>query len=236
MKKTLFIPILIVFFAVLAHAQQMVEIAIEITEINENHSKQYGIEFPGTIETGETLIPSLVETGIWERWTPFSAALKAMEADGSAKVLSKPKLVTKSGSTARFMVGGEFPVAEITASAATIEWKEYGIIMKITPVVLANGKIDLLVETELSRLDYNTLVAGYPSIAKRAAISHLIIKNGETMILAGLIETTQGKTVKGVPILSKIPLLGALFRTTSITESKTNLLVFVTPTLLAEKR
>ena len=233
--KKIFLTIAAFFFTALAHAQ-LVEIAIEITEINENHSKQYGIEFPGTIETGEVLIPSLVETGNWERFTPFSAALKAMEANGSAKVLSKPKLITKSGSTARFMVGGEFPIAEITAAAATIEWKEYGIIMKITPTILSNGRIDLLVETELSRLDYNTLVAGYPSIAKRAALSHLIIKNGETMILAGLIETTQGKTVKGVPILSKIPLLGALFRTTSITESKTNLLVFVTPTLLEEKR
>lgn len=233
--KKLFLIVATIFLTALAHAQ-LVEIAIEITEINENHSKQYGIEFPGTIETGEVLIPSLVETGAWERFTPFSAALKAMEANGSAKVLSKPRLVTKSGSTARFMVGGEFPIAEITAAAATIEWKEYGIIMKITPTILSNGRIDLLVETELSRLDYNTLVAGYPSIAKRAALSHLIIKNGETMILAGLIETTQGKTVKGVPILSKIPLLGALFRTTSITESKTNLLVFVTPTLLEEKR
>jgi pilus assembly protein CpaC len=234
MKKFIFVPIL--FLASFTYAQQMIEIAIEITEINENQSQEFGIEFPGSIETMEGNIPSLVEAGAWQRLTPFSAILKAMYANGSAKILSKPKLITKSGSTAKFMVGGEFPVAEITVASTKIEWKEYGIIMTITPTVLAGGKIDLKVQTELSRLDYNAPVGGFPSIAKRAALSHLIIKNGETMILAGLIETTQGKTITGIPLLSKIPLLGALFRTTKITENSTNVLVFVTPTLLAENR
>lgn len=235
MNKLICISALL-FLSVFAYPQQMVEISVEITEINENESRQFGIEWPAIIETAESNIPSLVETGIWGRVTPFSATIRALEANGSAKVLSKPKLIAKSGSTAKFMVGGEFPVAEITMSTTKVEWKEYGIIMKITPVILAGGKIDISVETELSRLDYNAPISGYPSIAKRYASSKLIIKDGETMVLAGLIETTQGKTVSGIPILSKIPLLGALFRTTKITETKTNVLVFVTPTLLAETK
>jgi type II secretory pathway component GspD/PulD (secretin) len=107
--------------------------------------------------------------------------------------------------------------------------------MKITPTVLKDDKIDMKIETELSRLDYNAPVAGYPSVAKRQASSHLQIKDGETMVLAGLIETTKGKTKTGVPLLSDIPVLGALFSVNKDYDTKTNVLIFVTPKLLEEK-
>jgi pilus assembly protein CpaC len=234
MKKLIFLPFL--FFASFVYAQQMIEISIEITEINETQSRQLGIEWPGSIEAGESNIPSLIESGDWTRFYPFTATLRALETNGAAKVLSKPKLIVKSGATAKFMVGGEFPVSEITMASSKVEWKEFGIIMKITPILLANEKIDISVDAELSRLDYNTPVGDYPQIAKRQAVSRLIVKDGETMVLAGLIETTQGKTISGVPILSKIPLLGALFRTTRTVETRTNVLIFVTPKLLAENK
>jgi pilus assembly protein CpaC len=159
-----------------------------------------------------------------------------LETDGVAKVLSKPKLVTKSGTTAKFMVGGEFPVVATAVGTAKIDWKEYGIIMKITPTVLKDNKIDIELDTELSRLDYNAPVAGYPAVAKRSASSHLQIGNGETMVLAGLIETTKGQTSEGIPILSDIPVLGALFSIKKDYETKSNVLIFVTTKLLEESK
>lgn len=230
MKKLLIIALL--FFAPLACAEQMIEIAVEITEINENKTVELGIKWPDELTFVEANIPSILESGAWERVTSFSATLKMLQTNGAAKVLSKPKLVTKSGTTAKFMVGGEFPVVATAIGTSEIQWKEYGIIMKITPTKMKDEKIDIVLETELSRLDYNVPVAGYPSIAKRQASSHLQIKDGETMVLAGLIETTKGKTVEGIPILSDIPVLGTLFSSTKNTETKTNVLIFVTTKLI----
>ena len=230
MRKLLVIPFL--FFASLVYSQQMIEISVEITEINENKSMELGIDWPAEISLTESAIPAIIESGSWERITSFTATLKALETNGAAKVLSKPKLVTKSGTTAKFMVGGEFPVVATGVGTSQVEWKEFGIIMKITPTVQKDEKIDIVLETELSRLDYNAPVAGYPSVAKRQASSNLQIKNGETMVLAGLIETTKGKTVEGIPILCDIPILGALFSLTKHYETKTNVLIFVTTKIL----
>ncbi|AKL97662.1 type II and III secretion system protein [Endomicrobium proavitum] len=231
MKK--FLALAILFFSTLGYCEQMVEISVEITEINENKSLELGVKFPDAITAVETSIPSIIESGAWQRVTEFSATLKALEANGAAKVLSKPKLVTKSGTTAKFMVGGEFPVVATAIGTSQIEWKEYGIMMSITPVVKDN-KIDIKLETELSRLDYNAPVAGYPSVAKRKASSNLQIKDGETMVLAGLIETTKGNTVEGIPLLCDIPILGALFSYTKHYETKTNVLIFVTTKIIQQ--
>ncbi|MDR2191453.1 MAG: type II and III secretion system protein [Endomicrobium sp.] len=235
MKKIIFLAACM-FFVSQAYCERMVEIAVEITEINENKSMELGVQLPSEALVSEVNIPSIIESGAWSRITAYTAAIKALETNGAAKVLSKPKLITKSGTTAKFMVGGEFPVVAVAEiGASKIEWKEYGIIMKITPIVLKDDKIDMKIETELSRLDYNAPVAGYPSVAKRQASSHLQIKDGETMVLAGLIETTKGKTKTGVPLLSDIPVLGALFSVDKDYDTKTNVLIFVTPKLLEEK-
>lgn len=215
-------------------SEKMVEIAVEITEINENKSIELGIKWPSEVSAGEVTIPSIIESGEWARITKYTAAIKALETAGAAEVLSKPKLVTKSSTTARFMVGGEFPVVAAEIGTSKIEWKEYGIIMDITPTVLDNGKIDIKLKTELSRLDYNAPVGGYPSIAKRQASSHIQIKDGETMVLAGLIETTKGNTKEGIPILSDIPILGALFSVQKNNKTKTNVLIFVTTKILEQ--
>lgn len=224
------------FFASLSYSDQMVEISVEITEINENKSRELGIKLPDEIRLVESSIPSIIESGAWERMTAFSATIKALETNGAAKVLSKPKLITKSGTKAKFMVGGEFPFPGPTTAIGTneIQWKPYGIMMEIIPTVVKDNKIDIEIRTELSRLDHNAPGSSYPSIAKREASSHLRIKDGETMVLAGLIETTKGKTVEGIPFLCDIPVLGALFSVNKTYETKTNVLIFVTTKVIAE--
>ena len=98
---------------------------------------------------------------------------------------------------------------------------------------MQDNRIDMDLKTELSRIDYNApMVGGYYSIAKRQASSHLQIKDGETMVLAGLIETTKGNTKQGIPILSDIPVLGALFSVNTTNETKTNVLIFVTTKII----
>jgi len=220
----------------------MIEIAVEITEVNESKTRDLGIEWPGVFSVNESSIPSVLEFGSFERKTAFLAALKNLEVNEAAKVLANPKLITKSGTRARFLVGGEVPfvVAPQTAknssalSPPALQWKEYGIIMEITPTVLKDGKIDIFIKTELSRLDYSFLSVGsYPAISKREALSHLQIKDGETMVLAGLIEMEKGETKTGVPFLSSIPVIGMLFGISKVKEIKKNVLIFITPKLMS---
>lgn len=195
------------------------------------------------ISTGELFVstpqdsivyPSLVEYKEWVRYTPLSAKLKLLQESGSAQVLSNPKLVTKSGSKARFLVGGEFPISVSGVSGGNVEWKEYGIITEILPKIVSEDKIDLVIETELSRLDWSNAVQGFPNIAKRQAKSNVILKNQQTVIIAGLIENYKDKNVSGVPILSDIPVLGTLFKTTKTVDNKTNVLIFVTPKIIEQ--
>ncbi|MDR3125050.1 MAG: type II and III secretion system protein [Endomicrobium sp.] len=218
--------------AVAYSAEQMVEISVEISEINEDKRKELGIEWPSVISVEESNIPAIVESGAFLRKTNFSTTLKALETNGAAKVLSKPKLITKSATRATFMVGGEFPIVLTGLGTSSVKWKKYGIMMNITPRILTNNKIDIVLDTELSRIDNSVSVAGYPIIATRQASSHLQIKNGQTIILAGLLETSKDKRIKGIPLLCDIPLLGALFSTVNYIDRQTNVLIFVTTNLI----
>ena len=242
MKKFLFL-IAALFFASYSFANQLIEISIEVTEINNNKAKEFGIKWVDEISTGELFVtngdgsavyPSLVEFNDWVRYTPLSAKLKLLQESGSAQVLSNPKLVTKSGTKAKFLVGGEFPITVSGVSGGNIEWKEYGIITEILPKILPDDKIDIVIETELSRLDWSNAVQGFPNIAKRKAQSNVILKNQQTIVIAGLIENYKDKKSSGVPILSDIPILGLLFKNTKIIDNKTNVLIFVTPKIIEQ--
>ena len=243
MKKIFLLTMILLLLTSSLFANQLIEIAIEITEINNNKAKEFGIKWVDEISTGELFIqseagnsiyPSLVEFNDWVRYTPLSAKLKLLQESGSAQVLSNPKLVTKSGTKARFLVGGEFPIAVSGVSGGNVEWKEYGIIMEILPKILPEDKIDISIETELSRLDWANAVQGLPNIAKRQARSNVILKNQQTIVIAGLIENYKDKKSSGIPILSDIPLLGTLFKNTKIIDNKTNVLIFVTPKIVEQ--
>lgn len=244
MKHFYFFTVFLLFFSVSLFAEQLIEISIEITEINNNKAKEYGIKWVDEISTGEplfitdkgtkeTIYPSLIEFQDCIR-KPLGATLKLLQENGSAEVLSNPKLITKSGSKARFLVGGEFPVAVSGVTGGKVEWKEYGIITEILPKILQDNKIDLTIETELSRLDWTRDVQGFPIIAKRQAKSYVILKNQQTIVIAGLIENYKDKITSGIPILQDIPILGTLFKNTKTIDNKTNVLIFVTPKIIEQ--
>lgn len=223
----------------------MVEITIEVTEINASKAHQLGIKWNETLAAGEiaysqtgrvpvTLpeVPSLVKVGDWSRYTALSAELKLLEENGAAQVLSKPKLLAKSGTTAKVIVGGEIPIVSSGVGGGSIQWKEFGIKTEILPRVLADNVIELALTTEVSRLDWSNQVSGNPAIMKREANSNLRIKSGQTATLAGLIETKKEDHTSGIPLLCDIPVLGALFSRKTINETKTNILIFVTPRIV----
>ena len=157
-----------------------------------------------------------------------------METEGKAQILSNPKVITKSGTQANFTVGGEIPVPYSNNQGVGAEFKKFGVILNVLPVILAEKKdtVDVQLQLEVSNPDYSktVLVGGtaIPSMITRQIQTEVELKSGETLVIGGLKRSNRNVAVSRVPILGSIPLIGALFRTTVIDEEQSSLFLFVT--------
>jgi pilus assembly protein CpaC len=167
----------------------------------------------------------------------FTAALQFLESEGLARTLAEPRLVTQSGQEASFLAGGEYPVpvqSGTTGEAITIEFKEFGVGLRFTPVVMSDGKISLRVSPSVSTITGTAQTTGGPQpiLTTRKLDTTVQLYDGQTLALAGLLQDNMRDVVRMVPLLGDIPILGALFRSTNYIEEKTDLLIAVTPHLV----
>ncbi len=172
-------------------------------------------------------------------WTAFIDALKE---DGLVKVMAEPTLITLSGKTANFLAGGEFPVPVPQpgggggAVTITIEYKSFGVGLNFTPTVLSNKRINMTVAPEVSELDFSNAVAlgGFvvPGLTTRRVSTSVEMADGQSFAIAGLLKENVREVVSKFPLLGDIPILGALFRSTSFQKNETELIVIVTPRLV----
>jgi pilus assembly protein CpaC len=175
----------------------------------------------------------------------FNVQLDALERKGVVTTLAEPTLVALSGETASFLAGGEFPVPVVQNggggggngnTAITVEWKPFGVSLAFTPTVLADGVINMVVAPEVSSIDPSaSLVINnitVPGLQTRRAKSVVEMRDGESFALAGLIRKDFSDTVRQVPILGSIPIIGALFRSTGFQHEETELVIIVTPHLV----
>jgi pilus assembly protein CpaC len=169
-----------------------------------------------------------------------SAILKALEKKGYVNTLAEPNLVVISGHEAKFLAGGEIPVPIVTptggAPTVTIEWKEFGVGLTFTPIVVDSGVVSLKVEPEVSTLDWdNGVVLGgfrIPALRTRKAQSTVELRDGQTLVMAGLMSSEDIKGVSKLPILGDIPLLGMLFKSTNFMKNESELVLLVTPKII----
>ncbi|MDT8452505.1 MAG: type II and III secretion system protein family protein [Gammaproteobacteria bacterium] len=171
--------------------------------------------------------------------------IKALETKGLAKTLAEPNLIALSGQEASFLAGGEFPIpvaqsvgSSTSAPTITLEYKEFGIGLKFTPTVLSNKKINLKLSTEVSAIDasLSTSTGGgivVPGLTTRRAGTTVEVADGQSFAIAGLIQSDMNNVVDQVPGLGNIPILGALFRSTKFKRNETELVIVVTPQLVA---
>ncbi|GLV27796.1 general secretion pathway protein [Sphingobium sp. TomTYG75] len=179
----------------------------------------------------------------------ISSALDALERKGLVKTLAEPTLVALSGETASFLAGGEFPVPVVqsaTGSGAngfgsvTVEFKPFGVSLGFTPTVLSDGIINLVVEPEVSSIDpsasvtINGLVV--PGLSTRRAKTVIELRDGESFAIAGLIRNDFQDTVRQIPVLGSLPIIGALFRSSGFQKQQTELVMIVTPRLVKPMR
>jgi pilus assembly protein CpaC len=167
-------------------------------------------------------------------WTGFIDALKQ---NNLVKIMAEPTLIALSGQQAQFLAGGEFPVPVPQAfGVVTIQYKSFGVGLAFTPTVLGQNKISMTVSPEVSELDFANAITlqGFlvPAITTRRAATTIELADGQSFAIAGLLRETVREQVAKYPVLGDIPILGALFRSSSFQKNETELIIIVTPRLV----
>ena len=163
--------------------------------------------------------------------------LDLAENDGLVTTLAEPNLTALSGETASFLAGGEFPIpVSQSLGSVTIEYKQYGVGLAFTPIVLADGRISMRVRPEVSELSNEGSIKlnGYdvPALTTRRAETTVELGSGQSFMIAGLLRNTNTNNIEKAPFLGDLPILGALFRSTSYRRSETELVIIITPYLV----
>lgn len=167
----------------------------------------------------------------------FNSTIKALFANGDAKVLAKPKVMTINGQTALINIGDRVPVPVTTTTnnvtTSAVEYQECGIILQYQPRINADGHIVATVHTEVSSPSLVPELKAY-KFTKRSADTEVRLKDGETLVIGGLIGKEEMKAMTKVPFLSDIPILGAFFKSTSHANNESELVIFLTARIVKE--
>ena len=167
----------------------------------------------------------------------LGAFIQALEQKNLLQTLDEPTLMTSDGKEASFLVGGEFPIPVLqggaNAGAVTIQFREFGVRLTFTPTITGNNNIRLHVKPEVSSLDYSNALSfnGFtiPALSSRKMETNVELGEGQSFVIAGLIDNQVTETISRIPGLSSLPILGNLFKSKSINKSDTELVVLVTP-------
>jgi len=224
---------------------QQVMLKVKVMEVSRTKLRTLGIDW--TQLSGSNIVASSIagvtglnETfsfGIVDGGNSFFAFLEALQQNQLAKILADPTITTVSGRAAKFLVGGEFPVLVPQGLGnTTIEWKEFGTQINFVPIVLGNGNIRLEVRSEVSETDdtRGTFNDGQfiPALKTSYVDTGVEMKAGQTLALAGLVQTRVEAIERGLPFVGDLPYIGALFRSVEEKVNEIELLILVTPELV----
>jgi pilus assembly protein CpaC len=186
-----------------------------------------------------SLLTSIVRTS---SGASVDLLITALEEKGLVRRLAEPNLTTLSGDAARFLAGGEFPVPIPTTTSTgfptiTIDYKKFGVELAFVPTVLSRGVINLRVEPSVSELDFTNAITiqgtTVPALTRRDARTTVELRDGQSFAIAGLLQTRNRQDVSQLPWIGSVPVLGALFRSSSYQQEETDLVIIVTPRLVA---
>jgi pilus assembly protein CpaC len=195
-----------------------------------------------TLASGSVPYATLLTNVLHFNGNTLDLMVNALETKGVLRRLAEPNLMALSGDAARFLAGGEFPVPIPTTSQGgfptiSIEYKKFGVELAFVPTVLSRGVINLRVEPSVSELDFSNAVtiAGttVPALTRRDARTTVELRDGQSFAIAGLLQTRNRQDVSQVPWIGSVPVLGTLFRSSSYQQEETDLVIIVTPRLVA---
>ena len=206
------------------------------TEENFGGGRSEGVSILGGSNTPTqlgTIDPSFTQKsfGYFGIASEITSRINLAIDSGQALILAEPRLVARSGGEASFLAGGEVPIEIVTPTSAAIEFKQFGILMNISPRVDTEDNIRATVETEISAVDQSVSVGNTPGFLTRRTTADILLKSGETLVMSGLVDRDLGKDTTGLKGFSAIPILGALFRSRDFRDAITDLVIFVTPVI-----
>jgi pilus assembly protein CpaC len=192
-------------------------------------------QFPsdsGTFDDLNDAVGNTGTNGYWGIATEITSRINFLEKNGSALTLASPRLSARSGGVAELTVGGEVPVVTSSINGPSVEYKEFGIILNISPQIYGSDRVAAKVMAEISQLDKANQVGDYPAFKTRRTDNEVQLKIGETLVLSGLVNKDTQQTYEGVKWLQDIPVLGPFFRNKSFKGGQTELVIFITPELM----
>jgi pilus assembly protein CpaC len=230
---------------------QQVTLEVRIIEASRNLGRDLGVSWQvagdgfrfstiGTLVSGGVPFGSVV-ANVLSGGTDVDVLVRALEQKGVARRLAEPNLTTLSGQPASFQAGGEVPITVTTVvqgdqggvtNTVSVEYKQFGVLLDFTPTVLADGIINLRVAPEVSDLDFSIAVQGNPGLRTRRANTTVELRDGQSLAMAGLMQSSNSRQADQIPWLGDLPVLGALFRSSGFQKNETELVVIVTPRLV----
>ncbi|MEW5735466.1 MAG: type IV pilus secretin PilQ [Thermodesulfobacteriota bacterium] len=161
----------------------------------------------------------------------IDASLAALESRGSAKIVSAPKVLTLDNKKALIKQGIQYPIRKLDdAGNTTIEYHDVDLLLEVTPHITSDRRVSLTIKA--TKNDLGEVYAGEQSFTTKEAETELLLNDGNTVVIGGVIKTTKRDTVQGLPWLSRIPVLGWLFKSDSSVDNREELLVFITPRIM----
>jgi pilus assembly protein CpaC len=229
-------------------APTQVNLQVRIAEVNRNVDRQLGIRWGamglstngnaqwGLVGGGNPQGGALqggydVSLGYNGPRINVDVMLQALSEEGMVTVLAEPNLTARSGESANFLAGGEYPYQTVSDNGTNTEFKDFGIGLTFTPTVLDGNRISLTVATEVSDLNfsYNTEI---PSLVSRRAETTVDLASGQSFAIAGLMQSSSAQNAAKMPGVNNIPVLGALFRSSGFKRGQTELVIIVTPIIV----
>lgn len=204
----------------------MIRTKILVAEVNRNYARSMGISWPGTYQA--QLVPQVAIKNDWE------IQLQALESQGKGKILANPSLLSRSGEQAEFLAGGEIPFQMTHRKSQQIVWKKYGISVNVIPQTDQRGYLKVELNAEVSSPDLSLSSNGLPSLKTHRVKSHFNLTQPRTIAISGLLKEDQSQSRSGLPFLSRIPIFGALFSSQQFLQSRSELIILVTPSLINE--
>ncbi len=243
---------------------RQIMVRAQVVDINKDAAKDFGIDW-GRVQFETSDIPGVAASatvqdqpwligqsnfgpmdlfggGAIRRFDPIGARIRALQTQNKAKVLSEPNLLVLDGREASMLVGGEIPIPIAqsgttgAAAAITVEYKEFGVRLKILPEITSDNTLQIKVMPEVSSLDFANAVTvnGFqiPALRTRRAETTVNIKDGQSLIIGGLLSNDTAKLVKKIPLLGDLPIIGELFTSRSFLNSESELVIIITPQIL----
>lgn len=218
-----------------------INIRVRFAEVARDELLSYGVSWNTLINNGSfsfgVLTSNIANNPIGGGTDSVDGLLQALQQNNLLQILAEPNITTVSGQTASFLAGGEIPIpVPVNNSLVGIEYKQFGVSLLSTPTLLPNGRISMEVRPEVSSIASESVqIAGYevPSLQVRRADTVVEVGSGQTFAIAGLFQRQAFNQIERIPVLGDIPVLGNLFRSRRFQRNETELVILITPYLVA---